>query len=71
METQRDNDINIEIARAAKTDSTAMKTISIVTLTFLPATFISVRRSFSHCIRPIELLADPDMVSFISAADTS
>lgn len=38
---QKDNVVNLEIARATKADSVAMKTIAIVTLTFLPATYVS------------------------------
>ncbi|KAG9554635.1 hypothetical protein KCU71_g8829, partial [Aureobasidium melanogenum] len=38
---QKDNDVNIGIARATRADSVAMKTIAIVTLTFLPATYVS------------------------------
>lgn len=41
MMAQKDNDVNIEIARATRADSVAMKTIAIVTLTFLPATYVS------------------------------
>jgi Mg2+ and Co2+ transporter CorA len=38
---QRDTRLNYEVAKASKRDSSAMKTISVVTLTFLPATFVS------------------------------
>ncbi|KAF2733959.1 hypothetical protein EJ04DRAFT_512852 [Polyplosphaeria fusca] len=38
---QRDARLNYRIARAAKQDSTAMRTISILTLTFLPWTAVS------------------------------
>ncbi|KAF8856396.1 hypothetical protein BDZ45DRAFT_594255 [Acephala macrosclerotiorum] len=38
---QRDNRLNIEIARASKRDSTAMKTIAILTMMFLPGAFIA------------------------------
>lgn len=38
---QRDARLNYKVARAAKQDSTAMKTISILTLTFLPVTAVS------------------------------
>jgi Mg2+ and Co2+ transporter CorA len=41
MMAQKDNDVNIEISRATKADSVAMKSIAIVTLTFLPATYVS------------------------------
>jgi hypothetical protein len=39
--TQLDNKTNVEIAMAAKDDSASMKAIAIVTMTFLPATFVS------------------------------
>ncbi|TRX87790.1 hypothetical protein FHL15_011312 [Xylaria flabelliformis] len=38
---------NIEIAAAAKTDSSQMKTIALVTMVFLPATFVAKFRVFS------------------------
>jgi hypothetical protein len=38
---QRDSRLNYKIAAASKDDSTAMKTISVLTLVFLPATFVS------------------------------
>ncbi|KAH0278933.1 hypothetical protein KCU91_g2130, partial [Aureobasidium melanogenum] len=38
---QKDNGVNLQIARATKADGVAMKTIAIVTLTFLPATYVS------------------------------
>ncbi|KAI4722472.1 hypothetical protein E4T48_01305, partial [Aureobasidium sp. EXF-10727] len=41
MMAQKDNDVNIDIARATRADSVAMKTIAVVTLTFLPATYVS------------------------------
>lgn len=51
MISQRDSKVNQEtsntssdIARATKADGAAMKTIAFVTLTFLPATFVTVRR---------------------------
>src|SRR5262249_29160285 len=50
---QRANKINIETARdsksiavASKRDSASMKTLSILTMVFLPGTFIAVRFSF-------------------------
>lgn len=49
MIAQRDSKINISVAEdskliaaAAKQDSTAMKTVSMLTLIFLPATFVAV-----------------------------
>lgn len=54
--SQRDSEINrnlsffsSEIALATKADGAAMKTIALVTLTFLPATFVTVS-SFLHQI---------------------
>ena len=38
---QRDTQINIEIAKAAKRDSELMKGITVVTMVFLPATFMA------------------------------
>jgi hypothetical protein len=50
MISQRDSKVNqemssisSEIAKATKADGAAMKTIALVTLTFLPATFVTVR----------------------------
>lgn len=50
MISQRDSQVNkemsgfsYEIALATKADGAAMKTIAFVTLTFLPATFVTVR----------------------------
>jgi hypothetical protein len=49
-ESRRDNLLNIELAKATaqvaeetRQDSAAMKTIAVLTLTFLPGTFIAVR----------------------------
>ena len=48
-ESRRDNLLNIELAKATaqvaeetRQDSAAMKTIAVLTLTFLPGTFIAV-----------------------------
>ncbi|KAK7954590.1 hypothetical protein PG996_015397 [Apiospora saccharicola] len=41
MVTQYDSGVSVAIGKAAKEDSAAMKTISTLTLTFLPPTFIS------------------------------
>ncbi|CZR66397.1 uncharacterized protein PAC_16298 [Phialocephala subalpina] len=38
---QRDNKLNISIAAASKRDSTAMKTIAIVTMVFLPGAYVA------------------------------
>ena len=42
MITQRDSKVMVEIGAATKSDSTAMKTVAVVTMIFLPATFTSV-----------------------------
>ena len=46
---QRDNKLNIEVARDSKSiaaeskrDSSSMKTIAVLTIVFLPGTFVSV-----------------------------
>lgn len=41
--SQSDSNISSQIALATKEDGAAMKTIAVVTLTFLPATFVTVR----------------------------
>jgi len=41
--SQLDAKTNVDIAMATKDDGAAMKTIAVVTMTFLPATFVSVR----------------------------
>lgn len=40
--SQLDAKTNVDIAMATKDDGAAMKTIAVVTMTFLPATFVSV-----------------------------
>lgn len=54
MISQQDNRINLsvaedskKIAAAAKRDSSAMKTVSMLTLIFLPGTFVAVGCLFS------------------------
>ncbi|KAI9781822.1 MAG: hypothetical protein M1816_002172 [Peltula sp. TS41687] len=47
MVAQYDSHIFVEIGRAAQSDSSAMKGVAFVTLTFLPATFISAIFSMS------------------------
>lgn len=42
----RDSRTNVRISAAAQQDSAAMKTISLVTMAFLPATFVSVSATF-------------------------
>jgi hypothetical protein len=42
---QRDNKLNISIAAASKKDSTAMKTIAIVTMVFLPGAYVAVSQN--------------------------
>jgi Mg2+ and Co2+ transporter CorA len=47
--TQRDSKVMLDISSATKSDSKAMKTVALVTMVFLPATFTSVRpHSSSH-----------------------
>jgi len=50
---QRDSLVNLEVAKdsrrvaqASKRDSSAMKTLAVLTMVFLPATFVSVS---IHC----------------------
>jgi hypothetical protein len=52
--TQKDSKVNIElgemtalIARETKKDSSAMKTIALLTMCFLPGTFLAVSILFS------------------------
>jgi len=40
--SQRDSNIQVCIGQEARKETAAMKTIAIVTMTFLPATFVSV-----------------------------
>ena len=40
---QRDSEVMKEVSKATKTDSAAMKTIAVMTMAFLPATFTCVR----------------------------
>ena len=42
MFAQSQNHTTLSISRATQSDSAAMKTVAVVTLTFLPATFVSV-----------------------------
>lgn len=42
---QRDSKIQVRIGEDAKREASAMKAIAVVTMTFLPATFVSVGRS--------------------------
>lgn len=42
MVTQRDSQANVRISEAVRSDSAAMKTVAVLTLVFLPATFVSV-----------------------------
>lgn len=39
--TRHDSELNVEIAKAAKTDSELMRGIAVVTMIFLPATFVA------------------------------
>ena len=42
---QQDSMMVVQISKAARSDSATMKTIALLTLTFLPATFVSVSKS--------------------------
>ncbi len=44
---QSQNKATLSISQSTQSDSAAMKTVAIVTLTFLPATFVSVRTPIS------------------------
>ncbi|OAQ59915.1 corA-like mg2+ transporter protein domain-containing protein [Pochonia chlamydosporia 170] len=43
MATQRDSSTQLRIAEEAKKEASTMKAIAVITMTFLPATFVSVR----------------------------
>jgi hypothetical protein len=43
---QRDNKLNQLIANASKRDSSAMKALAVVTMVFLPGTFVAVSTIF-------------------------
>ena len=49
---QYDSKIMVRISEAVQNDSAAMKTIAVLTLTFLPATFVSVGRLDSPYVCP-------------------
>lgn len=51
MIVQYDSKVMVNISEAAHSDSAAMKTIAVLTLTFLPATFVSVGRFSPSCVR--------------------
>ncbi len=59
------NDLSIQIARAAKRDSTAMRIIAAVTLLFLPGTFIAVGfafnsfPSYTRCLKAVSPFNPP------------
>jgi len=40
---ERDSKVQVRIGEEAKKETTAMRTLAVITMTFLPATFISVR----------------------------
>lgn len=48
MIAQRDSRTMTELGNAARFDSRAMRTIAVVTMAFLPPTFLSVRHLCSH-----------------------
>lgn len=49
--SQDDSTFSSQIALATKEDGAAMKTIAVVTLTFLPATFVTVRSTIPRSFR--------------------
>jgi hypothetical protein len=42
MVTQRDSQASVRISEAVLSESSAMKTVAMLTLAFLPATFVAV-----------------------------
>lgn len=61
----QDNRLNVEVARdsrlialATGRDSMAMKTVALMTMFFLPATFLAVRTNFQQLVRIFLLTAD-------------
>jgi hypothetical protein len=50
MIAQRDSQTMTNLGRAARTDSGAMRSIAVVTMAFLPPTFLSVW----HLLRPLD-----------------
>lgn len=48
MVAQRDSRISIEIAAAAKRDSSIVTALAVLTMVFLPATFVTVRFVLYH-----------------------
>jgi hypothetical protein len=48
---QRDSRTMVQVGDAARSDSAAMKTIAILTLVFLPLTYLSVSPPLSHILR--------------------
>jgi hypothetical protein len=51
MIAQRDSQVMTGLGEAARRDSGAMRTIAVVTMAFLPPTFLSVR-SPRYCTTP-------------------
>ena len=48
---RQDSQTNIEIASTAKRDGSQMKSIAVVTMTFLPGTFVAVGNpQFYQCL---------------------
>lgn len=45
---QRDNEVSLQMAKHSLMDNTMMKTVAIVSLVYLPGTFVSV--SHSSCV---------------------
>lgn len=48
MVAQQDSRAAVRISKAVKSDSAAMKSVGVLTLVFLPSTFVSVRGMQIH-----------------------
>ena len=64
MVTQRDSQASIRISEAVRSDSTAMRTVAILTLIFLPATFVSVSVPGAVLSQPRRLASSCSLPSF-------
>jgi hypothetical protein len=54
MIAQRDSQVMTGLGEAARLDSGAMKTIAVVTMAFLPPTFLSVRTPTVVTLHPAD-----------------
>lgn len=64
---QRDSKIQVRIGEDAKREASAMKAIAVVTMTFLPATFVSTL--FGMSFFSFEPSSDADASSFVVSRD--